>query len=264
MRGRRVAECGVVLVAAFLAVAGVGRADERERYEARTFVAPDGAKLPYRLLKPATLDPAKTYPLVLFLHGAGERGDDNAKQLVHGCRDFAADALRGKHPCFVVAPQCPGGKQWVEVPWSGLAHEMPAKPSDPLRLAVALVESLKGELPVDADRVYVTGLSMGGFGTWDAVQRFPKLFAAAVPVCGGGDARPESVKPIAGLPVWIFHGDKDTVVKTSRSRDMVAALKQAGGAPRYTEYPGVGHNSWSQAYATPELYDWLFAQKKGK
>jgi predicted peptidase len=136
---------------------------------------------------------------------------------------------------------------------------MPENISDPLRLTMALVASLETEYPVDTNRLYVTGLSMGGYGTWDAIQRFPAKFAAAVPVCGGGDAT--AAKAIAKVPVWAFHGAKDTAVKPERSRDMIAALKAAGGAPKYTEYPDVGHNSWVNAYNTPELYEWMFAQK---
>ncbi len=230
-----------------------------ERFETRVFKTADGS-LPYRLLRPKNYDANQRYPLVMFYHGAGERGDDNVKQLVHGMSDFASDDVMAKYPCFVVAPQSPNGDQWVDTPWSADAHSMPEKPTEPLRLSLELIKSLQSEFSIDANRLYVTGLSMGGFGVWDAIQRHPNRFAAAVPICGGGDVA--FAKQLANVPVWAFHGDADTAVKPKRSRDMIAALKAAGGSPKYTEYPGVGHNSWAATYANRETYAWLFAQKR--
>ena len=129
-----------------------------------------------------------------------------------------------------------------------------------MRLSLALIANLEKALSVDSDRIYVTGLSMGGFGAWDALQRHPQRFAAAAPVCGGGDTALAS--KIARVPVWVFHGDRDNVVKTSRSRDMIAALKKAGGSPKYTEYPKTGHNAWTATYRNPKLYEWMFAQTR--
>jgi len=235
-------------------------ADNRDRYEARTFTAADGRKLNYRLLQPDGYDPQQAYPLVLFLHGAGERGDDNRKQLIHGLNEFAADEIRKKYPAFVVAPQCPENQQWVDVPWSADSHTMPKNPAESLRLSLELVAALQKELSIDKHRLYVTGLSMGGFGAWDAIQRHPNLFAAAVPVCSGGDAT--LAEKIKDVPVWAFHGADDGAVKPQRSRDMIAALKKAGGSPKYTEYEKVGHNSWEKAYADEKMYEWLFDQKK--
>jgi predicted peptidase len=234
-------------------------ADVRERFEKQEYVDAEGGKLPYRLLKPQQVDDNKKYPLVVFLHGAGERGNDNTKQLVHGMADFASDEVMQKYPAFVIAPQCPEGKQWVDVPWSADEHAMPEKPSVPLRQTLDLIDQLKKKLPIDDSRIYVTGLSMGGFGTWDAIQRRPNFFAAAAPICGGGDAA--LAERIKRVPVWAFHGDADGAVKVRRSRDMIAALKAAGGSPKYTEYPGVGHNSWTATYSNPEFYAWLFEQK---
>lgn len=236
--------------------------DVLDRFESREFQSAAGGKLLYRLLKPKDFSPGKKqkYPLVIFYHGAGERGDDNKKQLVHGMKDFASDTIMRQYPCFVVAPQCPNDSQWVDVPWSDDSHTMPEQPTAPMRMSMELITSLEKEFPIDDDRLYVTGLSMGGFGTWDAVQRNPKRFAAAVPICGGGDLA--LAKSICNVPIWAFHGGEDTSVKTRRSRDMIQALKEAGGAPRYTEYTGVGHNSWSATYRDPALYKWLFAQKR--
>jgi predicted peptidase len=217
-----------------------------------------GKELPYRLLRPAKVEDGQRYPLVIFLHGAGERGTDNEKQLVHGVPQFVAN--REKYPCFLIAPQCPGPQKWVEVDWGAATHTQPKEPGDAGRQVLELIEKSLKELPVDPKRVYLTGLSMGGYGTWDLAARKPDWFAAVAPVCGGAD---EATAPkIKNLPTWVFHGAKDTAVKPERSRNMVAALKKAGGSPKYTEYPTVGHNSWDNAYSDPAFYEWLLAQKK--
>ncbi|MGE5194857.1 MAG: alpha/beta hydrolase-fold protein [Deltaproteobacteria bacterium] len=252
-----------VAVALFFALRSLTfAADAKTVFEPLVFKTADGRKLNYRLMKPGNYDPQKKYPLVLFLHGAGERGDDNVAQLVHGMNDFAKDENREKYPCFVVAPQCPEGKRWVEVDWTLDAHDFDQTPSATMRLVIELLEKLPEEFGIDASRLYVTGLSMGGFGTWDLISRFPDKFAAAAPICGGADLKlaPQLVK----VPIWTFHGDKDTVVKLHRTMDMVEAIKKAGGKPLYTEYAGVGHDSWVRAYSDPKLMDWMFAQKLSK
>lgn len=228
--------------------------------EGRIHQDASGKKLPYRLLYPLEPKEGQKYPLVLFLHGAGERGTDNDKQLVHGVPSFASPENRKKHPCFLVAPQCPEGARWVEVDWSADSHRQPKEPSEPLRLTLEMIDNLTKVLPIDTQRIYVTGLSMGGYGVWDLLARRPDLFAAGVPVCGGGDE--EQAARIAPLPVWAFHGAKDGAVKVARSRNMIAALKKAGGEPKYTEYPNEGHASWVPAYRDPEMFTWLFAQKR--
>ena len=201
---------------------------------------------------------------MLFLHGAGERGTDNTKTLIWFwdakkpsvlTRQEFADAK-----AFAVVPQCPDGKQWVDVPWAKGSYASPPV-SAPLALALDLVDSLVKELPIDADRVSVVGMSMGGYGAFDAAQRRPDLFAAVVAVCGAGD--PAKAKDIARVPVWAFHGADDNVVPAKGSREMVAALTKAGGDPKYTEYPKVGHNSWSPAFAEKDFWTWVFAQKRG-
>lgn len=234
--------------------------DVRERFEKREFADREGQKLLYRLLRPKDYHPNRKYPLVVFLHGAGERGSDNTAQLVHGMADFASDKIMESYPVFVIAPQCPDKLQWVEVPWTADEHQMPKEPSQPLRQTLELVVALQKEFSIDSARLYITGLSMGGFGVWDAIQRQPDLFAAAAPVCSGGDAT--LARQIKDVPVWAFHGDADEVVKVRRSRDMIAALEAAGGSPKCTEYKGVGHDSWTATYKDPELYKWLFAQKR--
>jgi predicted peptidase len=220
----------------------------------------DNQSLPYRLLKPKDYDPHKKYPLVLFLHGAGERGADNKAQLQHVVWVFATKENREKYPCFVLVPQCPPDHKWCDVDWFASTHKTPEKPSGPMAMTMKVIAQLEKDYSIDTKRRYVMGLSMGGYGAWDAISRYPEMFAAAVPICGGGD---ESKAPlIARIPVWVFHGDKDGAVKVERSRNMVAALKKAGGSPKYTEYPGVGHDSWVPAAKEPELLPWLFRQTR--
>jgi predicted peptidase len=236
--------------------------DPVKMFEPRQFADEQGNVLKYRLLKPAGYNVNRKYPLVIFLHGAGERGDDNKVQLVHGMKEFLDPARREKMPCYVVAPQCPTGKKWVEVDWSAPSSKFPEQASDSLGLTIKLVQSMIETAAVDPNRIYITGLSMGGYGTWDAAARHPELFAAAAPICGGGD--PETASRFKHIALWAFHGDQDQAVKVERSRQMIEALKAAGGEPKYTEYPGVGHDSWTATYKNQEFHDWLFAQRRVK
>jgi predicted peptidase len=226
----------------------------------KTFTDAKGEVLPYRLLEPKPIAAGKKYPLVLFLHGAGERGADNERQLIHGVPEFASPANRRKYPCFLIAPQCPEKEMWVNLPWTVISVTQPKKPSPAMRLVFELLDMVIKELPIDRDRIYITGLSMGGFGAWDAICRRPDFFAAAVPICGGGD--PAQAAKIASLPIWVFHGARDEAVRPELSRTMVAALKKAGGHPKYTECPMEGHASWVPAYRDPEMMRWLFVQKR--
>lgn len=235
-------------------------ADVKQAFDARSFKDKEGVSLNYRIYSPVDSASKKKYPLVLFLHGAGERGDDNEKQLVHGAKDIWMYSKTVNDPVIIIAPQCSNGKQWVDVPWGADSHTMPAEASVPMKLTVELLNEVIKTMPVDTKRIYVTGLSMGGYGTWDIIQRYPKIFAAAMPVCGGGDtAQADRIK---NIPIWVFHGGSDNVVKTSRSMDMVEALKTAGGKPLYREYPNVGHNAWSTTYSDKEVLAWFFGQKK--
>jgi lysophospholipase L1-like esterase/dienelactone hydrolase len=235
------------------------RADD---YEARTFSAPDGTTLGYRLLSPKNYDKAQKYPLVVFLHGAGERGDNNSAQLRHGAPLFAKPEVREKFPCFIFAPQCPNDQTWSAVKgWTDpVSYSEEPKPA--MKLALGAIDSLMKEFSIDPDRVYVTGLSMGGFGTWDLITREPGRWAAAAPICGGGD--PSRIAVAKGIPVWAFHGMKDPTVPVARSQEMFAALKAVGGQPLYSEYPYVSHDSWSTAYGEPMFLPWMFAQRRGQ
>jgi predicted peptidase len=251
---------GLAILGWLASVSFAVAADPKTVFEARTYESPNGGQLKYRLMMPENYDSKQKYPLVLFLHGAGERGDDNTVQLVHGMKDFASDENRAKYPCFVLAPQCPNGKKWAEVDWGADTHKTPAEASDPMRLTLEVIAGLEKQFSIDPKRLYVTGLSMGGYGTWDLISRKPNMFAAAIPICGGGDET-EAAK-ISKIPIWVFHGDKDGAVKVERSRRMVKAIEAEGGKPKYTEYAGVGHDSWSRTYADPNVFEWLFSQKR--
>ncbi len=217
--------------------------------------------MPYRIMRPLDAKDGEKYPLVIFLHGSGERGNDNEKQLYHVVTEFSKRTKRADYPCFVVAPQCSLGKRWTEVDWNADKHVMSHTPSGELRMVKLLVDSLIKTNQIDPSRVYVMGLSMGGFGTWELISRYPETFAAAVPICGGGDESAVD-STIAQVHVWAFHGAKDDVVSVSRTRNMVDAFSAKGGTPKYTEYKELGHNSWNNAIAEPELLPWLFSQHK--
>jgi predicted peptidase len=222
-------------------------------------------RMPYRLLIPSDANSSGKYPLVLFFHGSGERGDDNEKQLLNGVERFATPDSQSQYPCFVLAPQCPTHLDDQPIVWTGERERMhllklAPEVAIPLRTALELLNTIQEKFQVDMDRTYVTGISMGGFATWEALIRHPQKFAAAIPVCGGGDAT--YADRIRHIPVWAFHGANDSAVPVECSRLMIKMLEKAGGHPRYTEYPGVGHNSWDRAYAEPELLSWFFSQSR--
>jgi predicted peptidase len=221
------------------------------------FVNSNGKTLNYRQLV-SDYSPNAKYPLVIFLHGSGERGDDNESQLKWGVMNFAEDQNMKKYRPIVIAPQCP-----KDMGWSNISYEtMSLKPdaSEPMNLLIELINEAKEKLPVDTTRIYITGLSMGGFGTFDAITRFPNLFAAAVPVCGGGDV--SKAATFSHIPMWIFHGALDAAVSPVLSHDMVGALTKAGAHPGYTQYPEAGHFSWIAAYSDAMMMEWLFSQRK--
>ena len=197
----------------------------------------------YLLFLPDGYDAAaeKRWPLILFLHGAGERGSDLAKVKVHGPPKIVEK--KKDFPFIVVSPQCPAGEWW-----------------DPFKLT-ALLDGVTAAYRVDPARVYLTGLSMGGFGTWELAMRMPHRFAAIAPICGGGNPTMAAFR-LRDMPVWVFHGDADPVVNVKLSDDMVAALKKAGNEVKYTRYEGVGHDSWTKSYDNDELYAWFLAHAR--
>ncbi len=227
-------------------VASTARSDEPkpgEQVARETTVKTEGGEVTIRywLYLPAEYRSTDKYPFVLFLHGAGERGTDmelvkvwGPPRLVKEGKDF---------PFILVSPQCPLGEWWN------------------IEALDQLVQKLRSELPIDTRRCYVTGLSMGGFGTWRLLARNPDLFAAAVPICGGGDEK--DAAKLVDIPIWAFHGDQDTAVPLEASQKMVNAIKEAGGTKvKLTVYEGVGHNSWSPTYNNPEVYEWLLGHVK--
>jgi len=229
------------------------------RFSAQNFIQ-NGDTLRYRLLFPDA-DTLRKYPLVIFLHGSGERGNDNEAQLKWGVQNFATDEMMRLHPAIVIAPQCPTKEGWSHFSNSnhGAMSLLPT-PSKPMELVIALIHETVKKFPIDTNRIYITGLSMGGFGTYDAIERYPGLFAAAVPVCGGGDVSKAST--IASVPIWIFHGSEDPAVNPQYSLDMAEALTKAGAHPGLTMYPETGHFSWLAAYSDPAMMEWLFRQHK--
>lgn len=222
-------------------------------------------KIAFRLFVPKGYTPAKQYPIMVTLHGAGERGVDDSIQLTHYFNrmwaDSAAQAIR---PTFVLAPQCPAGSQWVNTPWGNGSYDFSSKPiSVPLQAVVKILDSLEKKYSLDPTRYYVSGISMGGYGTWYMSMNFPDRFAAAVPICGAGD--PLKAPVISKLPIWAFHAADDPIVPVAGSREMISALEKAGGTPKYTEYPAsqkVGHGSWEPASQNPALIPWVFSQSR--
>jgi predicted peptidase len=257
----------VYLIACFFTVLNVS-AQDMSLYQKKEFVS-NGHVLPYRILYPANYDQSKKYPLVLLLHGAGERGNDNEKQLVHGAKLFLEEKNRKNFPAIVVIPQCPEESFWaaVKIDRTKQPHKIEfdyqAEPNWPLVAANELVKQLAKEEAVDARRIYITGLSMGGMGTFESVFRYPGLYAAALPICGGGNPAVYD-KRVKKTSFWVFHGAADAVVDVKLSREMVDRLNVLKVKVEYSEYPGVNHNSWDNAFAEPTYLSWMFQQKRKK
>jgi predicted peptidase len=204
--------------------------------------ADDNPPYNYLLFAPASYDKQEQWPLIVFLHGSGERGDDLELVKKHG-----PPKIVGGKPDFefiVVSPQVPANSRWDAEKVGQIVDQV--------------VKSLK----VDARRIYLTGLSMGGSGTWKTAAEYPDRFAAIVPICGRGD--PETADTLKSIPCWVFHGAKDSPQSVKQNEEMVAALKKAGGQPKFTLYPDADHDSWTESYNNPELYRWLLAQQRKK
>jgi predicted peptidase len=226
-----------------------------------------GVSYKYQVFVPKGYSPEKKWPVIFFLHGAGERGSDGESQTAIGLP--ARLRLNPDFPAIVVMPQCERGAWWGD----------PIMEAQAFRALDQAMKEFKG----DPQRVYLTGLSMGGYGAWAFAYKYPERFAAVVPVCGGvvgsrrfmvppewhplarapEDPYKETASHLTRIPIWAFHGDSDPVVPVTESRKLTEAIKAAGGKVRYTEYPGVGHNSWERAYAEKELLDWMLAQRLG-
>jgi predicted peptidase len=250
-----------ILLATILFVLAAGLAQAQPSRFSREKFIEQGDTLQYRLLFPDA-DRLRKYPLVIFLHGSGERGSDNDAQLKWGVMNFATDQNMLAHPAIVIAPQCPERQQWSNL-MSDIERKkwtLNAEPSKSMHLLIDLIHQLETTMPIDTNRIYITGLSMGGYGTFDALERYPHLFAAAVPVCGAGDTSRAS--SIAHIPMWIYLGAEDPAVNPLNSLAMFEALTNAGAHPGFTQYPEVGHFSWLGAYSDPLMMEWLFRQHR--
>jgi len=234
---------------------------QNPRFSNNNYIDKKGDTLRYRLLGP-DYDTLRFYPLVIFLHGSGERGNDNEAQLKWGVTNFATDQMMMTHPAFVLAPQCPENKQWAAFAKNADSFHLSLKPSPSkqMELLTGLIHQLCKTLRIDTNRIYITGVSMGGYGTFDAIERYPHLFAAAVPVCGAGDEA--KAVDIAHIPIWIYHGAEDPAVSPLHAYEMNTALVKAGAHPGLTVYPATGHFSWLGAYIDPLMIEWLFSQHK--
>jgi predicted peptidase len=250
-------------------------------YTQHTFTGAQGT-LPYYLYVPQHYNPQQKYPMILILSGGSERSKpgnsaaqnewailrNNYVQVWSGDYNGAGNPEVQQHwPSIIVVPQISISQQWVNAPVHKGSYTQQAQPTTVLLLAKELLDALQHKYSIDANRIYITGISLGGYGTWDAIERWPAYFAAAVPVSGAGD--PAKAAELVNMPIWAFHGSKDNVVPVSGSRDMIAAIRAAGGSPRYTEIAGKSHEIWNEVYSLPGstippvgLYSWLFSQHK--
>lgn len=248
----------LTLIILSCAIASYGQ----EKYEYNVHVSADGDSLRYRYLEPESRSKNRKYPLVIFLHGAGERGSDNEIQLMHGSQMFLNPVNRSKYPAFVLFPQCPRDGYWAYSQRPASLMNIKAETEMPplFKAVKELIDSYLARPEVDKRRVYIIGLSMGAMGTYDLVIRFPEIFAAAIPICGIVDHnRLTTVKDVS---FRIFHGDADPTVPVEGSRNAYTALINAGVKAELYEFPGCGHLSWNPAFSKPDFMEWLFKQKK--
>ena len=240
---------------------GVTRELIEEMFAYETFTAEDGTTLPYRIYVPYEYDEDKEYPVLLLLHGAGERGTDNKGNLYHMLHEMFAHADTPLADAIVIAPQCPAApNQWVDTPWASGNYSVDAVAmSNELGAVLELLYAVEEEFSTDDDRYYIAGLSMGGFGTWDMIMRYPDVFAAAVPICGGAD--PNYAEDIYDMPIYTVHGSADPTVPVTGTRAMVEAIRALGGSVIYRELEGEGHGVWSWAAQNKDLWEWMFEQR---
>jgi predicted peptidase len=252
----------ILFVLICISVNAVAQITDFSLYQKKVYIHKSDT-LPYRILLPLHYDKLKSYPLVIFLHGSGERGNDNVAQLAHGGSLFLDDSIRANYPAIVVFPQCPANSFWSNVKIVGNAtghsfiFNIDGAPTPAMRSLLGLLTALKHHYKIDKHSIYVGGLSMGGMGTFELVRRQPKVFAAAISICGGADTA--SAPLIKYTSWWIFHGMKDDVVDPQLSIQMNAALKNAGADVQLTLYPNDNHNSWDDALAEKNLLPWLFS-----
>ncbi len=234
------------------------RATAIEGFIAGSYRSPSGEAMAYRLFVPPDYDAAKKYPIVLWLHGAAGRGSDNVSQISGGnsagSHFWTTAENQAKYHAFVLAPQVDAAKGW--------ARPHTNTPPVAIRLALEILDKIEKQYSIDRAREYVVGQSMGAEGVWAALSIAPRRFAAAIALCGYGDAY--MIARVAEVPVWIFQGEEDPLVPVTRARQWVAELRKAGGTPKYTEYPSIGHNVWDVAFSEPGLAEWLFSHQSGE
>ncbi len=222
--------------------------------------------LPYRILYPEQFDPNASYPILFFLHGRGESGKDNTKQLTHGASLFLAPAFRKSYPAIIVFPQCSEDSYWSNVMIETVQQKrfftfrQGGAPTKAMSLLLKLSDQLIRQPYVDRNRVYAGGLSMGGMGTYELIRRKKNTFAAAFAICGGD--HPVNAKKYKNIPLWIFHGGLDDVVTPQFSYGIYRSLKELGKEPQFTVYAKANHNSWDPAFAEPNLLRWLFGHRR--
>ncbi len=249
----------IVIVSPMTTMAADTSIDVYADMEKKVFEDGSGASMPYRLYVPESYDASKKYPVVVFLHGAGERGSDNSAQLVNGIQ-VLFDTHEAFKEAIVIAPQCPATKRWVETDWSAGCYSSDLIGEEQLATVMKILESVQGEYSTDTDRIYAMGLSMGGFGTWDLLTRHHDVFAAGVPICGSGD--PNKADILSQVPIWTFHDTTDGVVPYNGTKTMYNSIKAAGGDKiKFTTYNQYAHAIWNVAAAEPGLVDWLFSQR---
>jgi len=246
----------------FLGFSVEASAQLQNRFAKDIFISA-GDTLPYRLYV-APSQKTTNPPLVLWLHGKGERGHDNVKQLGGALLSIADSVINGSYPAILLVPQCPADDYWSVYDKTKERMEQSTELTATEITLIALLNDVIKEHHADPSRIYIVGMSMGGFGVWDLVTRYPEKFAAAVPICGGGD--PSKAGKLKHVPVWAFHGADDKVIRSSFTQEIMSELLnlQPQGMSKLTIYPGVGHNAWDYAVKEPGLLKWMFVQKKEK
>ena len=236
--------------------------DMDKDFSKEMLVSEDGYTLPYRLYIPKNYDCGALYPVMIFMHGAGERGCDNEEQIKVALPHVFDDPESPAYNAIIIAPQCPSDKQWVYAPWTkGCYSVADVTESRECQAVIEILKLIVAEYNVDKSRIYITGLSMGGYASWDLMARHSSIFAAGMPVCGGGD--PSLAKIFADIPIRTFHGLLDNVVPTEGTREMYAAIKAVGkGKIRYTEFDNGYHDIWDDVYSNKNNINWLFSNVK--
>jgi predicted peptidase len=234
-----------------------------ELFDNKIFVF-ENDTLNYRILKPLNYDETKQYPVHLFLHGAGERGNDNVSQLIHGGKLFLEKENREKYKSWVIFPQCSMDDRWPSIisdNWNKTFENKTTTPNKSLGLVIRLMDKFVEKKQVDKQRIYISGLSMGGMGTFEMLYRRPDMFAAATPICGNGISQ-LAKSYAAKVPIWIFHGSDDEVVSPKHSLKMAKAIIDSGGSPKMTLYENVNHGSWNNAFAEKDFLKWIHSKSK--